>query len=51
MEWREVTIPEYKGLYEVSEYGHIKSLNYRGHGLAKLVKTKIDKAGYVHVRL
>jgi hypothetical protein len=36
-EWRPVV--GYKGLYEVSNYGDVKSLNYLRTGKEKLIKT------------
>ncbi len=51
MEWRKVNIPGYEELYEVSEYGHVKGLNYRNMGIAQIVKPKVDSNGYHHIRL
>lgn len=47
--WKD--IPEYEGLYQVSNLGDIKSFNYRGHGEIKILKQSTDKKGYKYVRL
>ena len=47
--WRPVI--GYEGLYEVSNYGRVKSLNYRGTGKEGLMNGKIDKNGYKMVIL
>lgn len=44
----------YDGLYEwyeVSNFGNVRSLNYRGEGKIKCLKTYITKEGYKFVRL
>ena len=54
--WKDVTI-EHKGvlyslnLYQVSNYGRVKSLNYNGTHEEKLLKTKANKKGYQQVVL
>ena len=41
-------IPDYEGLYEVSNTGKVRSLNYKKRkGKIQLLKTKIDKYGYI----
>ena len=43
--WKD--IPGYEGLYQVSNYGNVKSLNYRGtKGKHKCLKQNTDKYGY-----
>lgn len=41
----------YEGLYEVSNEGNVKSLNYRHTGREKLLKPQTDKDGYLYVAL
>lgn len=48
-EWRDVV--GYEGKYMVSNLGHVKSLNYRGHkGVEKLMTPQNNK-GYFKIRL
>lgn len=47
--WKDVK--DYEGLYEVSSYGNIRSLNYRKTGKKKILKTQINKHGYEMVDL
>lgn len=51
--WKD--IPNYEGLYQVSNYGKIKSLeryNYKGHhNLEKILKQSKCKNGYYYVAL
>ena len=47
--WKD--IPGYEGLYQVSNLGEIKSLNYRNTGKEKILKLIKDKKGYFHVNL
>ena len=51
--WKD--IPEYEGLYQVSNLGKIKSLeryNYKGHhNLEKILKPVLCKNGYYYVSL
>ena len=48
-EWRDV--PEYEGLYKVSEYGDVMSLNYNRTGEKRLLKQSKDRYGYMFVKL
>lgn len=48
-EWRD--IKDYEGLYQVSNMGRIKSLNYRRTGREKIMKLNHDKDGYIVVGL
>lgn len=41
----------YEGLYQVSNYGRVKSLNYNHTGKEKILKPKIDGGGYLRVCL
>ena len=47
--WR--PIEGYEGLYEVSNYGDVKSLNYNHTGKEKILRTQISNCGYVQVAL
>lgn len=42
---------DYEGLYQVSNYGNVKSLNFRRSGKEKELKPSKDGDGYLHVRL
>ena len=44
-------IPEYKNLYQVSNYGRIKSLNYRRTGKEHILKQTTNNYGYKLVML
>lgn len=44
-------IPGYFGLYMSSNYGRIKSLNYRHTGKEQILTPSTDKCGYLHIRL
>ena len=48
-EWR--AIPGYDGLYEVSNYGGVRSLNYNHTGTTKQLAFKRHKSGYSFVTL
>ena len=48
-EWRPVV--GYEGLYEVSNMGNVKSLNYRGTGKEGILKPYDDGHGYLKVML
>lgn len=37
-------IPGYEGLYQVSNFGNVKSLNYNRTGIEKTLKSKINKS-------
>lgn len=43
-------IKGYEGLYEVSDWGNVRSLNYRCTGKVKVIKPRICR-GYYHVDL
>lgn len=45
------TISDYEGLYEVSNYGNVKSLNYNRTGKEKILKPQADTKGYLFVIL
>ena len=47
--WR--TIPEYEGKYEVSNYGNVRSLNYRGTNQVKNLQPSLGGRGYLMVGL
>lgn len=44
-------IPGYEGLYEVSDQGRVKSLNFHRTGKTKLLKPQNNGTGYLQVRL
>lgn len=44
-------IKGYEGLYQVSNYGRVKSLNYRRTGKERLLKQILHTNGYFYVRL
>lgn len=48
-EWRPVK--DYEGLYEVSNRGNVKSLNYKRTGKERILKARKHKNGYLHVIL
>ena len=41
----------YEGLYEVSSYGRVRSLNYRNTNKITVLSSGIDKKGYKHINL
>lgn len=47
--WKEVK--DYEGLYEVSNLGHVKSLNYRNTKKERLLKNTLSGPGYLTVNL
>ena len=44
-------IKGYEGLYQVSNTGKVKSLNYRRTGREKIMKSSVDKDGYLSICL
>lgn len=47
--WRD--IPNYEGLYQVSDLGRVKSLNYRNTGIEGIMKPKVSSSNYYDVNL
>ena len=47
--WRPVK--DYEGYYEISNFGKLMSLNYKGNGYKKILKTNINEFGYERIRL
>ena len=47
--WKDIS--SYKGLYQVSNMGRVKSLNYRRSGEEKIMKLHTHRDGYLTVRL
>lgn len=47
--WENIT--GYEGLYQVSNLGRVKSLNYKGKGVIKILKGYIKRDGYETVTL
>lgn len=45
--WKD--IPEYEGLYQVSNWGRVKSLNYKHSGKEGILKPDKKKNGYLYV--
>ena len=48
-QWR--MIPDYEGLYMVSNLGRVKSLNYNGTGQDRIMKPTVYSGGYFRVKL
>jgi len=48
-EWRD--IPNYEGIYQVSDLGRIKSLNYRRTNKENILKSRIEEKGYMRLGL
>lgn len=48
-DWRD--IKGYEGVYQVSNLGNVRSLNYRNTGKVKLLIPKQQNRGYLHVLL
>lgn len=48
-EWRD--IEGYERLYQASNYGNVKSLNYRRTGREELLKPSVRRNGYLQVQL
>lgn len=44
-------IKGYEGLYQVSNYGRVRSLNYKRTGEVRVLKAAKDKAGYLQIGL
>ena len=47
--WRD--IKDYEGLYQVSNWGRVKSFNYRNSGKERIMKPVETKKGYLQVQL
>ena len=47
--WKDIS--DYEGLYQVSNTGKIKSLNYRHTGREKIMKHSVNNKGYLIVKL
>lgn len=47
--WRD--IPGYEGLYQVSNYGNVRSMNYMNTGTVKVLKQKVNNYGYSLINL
>ena len=41
----------YENLYEISNMGKVRSLNYLGHHITKILKVSLDSKGYYHLNL
>lgn len=48
-EWKPVV--GYEGLYEVSDWGRVKSLNYNNTGKEGIMKTRPNGGGYLQIDL
>ena len=47
--WKDVK--DYEGLYQVSNLGRVKSLNYRRTGKEGIMKPQKDRCGYLQIKL
>ena len=47
--WKD--IPNYKGLYQASNLGNVRSLNYNRTGKTQFLKTRITNSGYISTSL
>lgn len=47
--WKD--IDGYEGLYQISNEGNVKSLNYSHTGKERLLKPASNRGGYLHVQL
>lgn len=47
--WKD--IPEYEGLFQISNLGRVKSLNYNHTNKEKILKTRLSKRGYELISL
>lgn len=47
--WKDIA--GYEGLYQVSNLGNVRSLNYRRHGYVKQLTPKVNNKGYLWVEL
>ena len=47
--WKDIV--GYEGLYQVSNYGRVRSLNYKRNGTVKILKNNLMKTGYHRVNL
>lgn len=47
--WKDIT--GYEGLYQISNYGRVKSMNYNHTGKERILKNYKDKDGYLVVHL
>lgn len=47
--WKDIR--DYEGLYQISNKGNVKSLNYNHTGREEILKLSVDKRGYLIVRL
>lgn len=47
--WKDIA--GYEGLYQVSNLGNVRSMNYRGHGITKNLVPKCNNAGRLWVEL
>lgn len=51
MEEHWLPVKGYEGLYEISDWGRVKSLNYRGTGKEQILHQTQNKSGYMYVPL
>ena len=56
-EWKDIVIEkngviyDYTDLYQVSNYGRVRSLNFKHTGEVRVLRNKVDKNGYLSVML
>lgn len=48
--WKDI-VGGYEGLYQVSNLGNVRSLNYRGTSKEKILKPRLSSSGYYQVTL
>ena len=51
MEEHWLPVKGYEGLYEVSDMGRVRSVNYKGTGKTQILHQTQNKSGYMHVPL
>lgn len=47
--WKDIS--DYEGKYQISSFGRIKSLNYRGTGTEKIMTPGVTQGGYLKIKL
>ena len=48
-EWKDIT--GFEGLYQVSDLGNVRSMDYKGHGYTHNLKQRQDKDGYMVINM
>lgn len=47
--WKDIV--GYENIYQISNKGNVKSLNYNHTGREKILKSSVDKTGYLNICL